>query len=124
MIMNVYNLIIVHAHLYNGKYSFLVRKPADSCGISMSLETPQEENFFRGGSSHARGKRPAAVKGNGVTLKVLLGRLKIINNKIFKTKHIIRGGILVDLSFIWKAVLIVVAGTFFLRVAGRKSVSQ
>ncbi|MBP2258897.1 uncharacterized membrane protein YcaP (DUF421 family) [Virgibacillus campisalis] len=29
-----------------------------------------------------------------------------------------------DLSFIWKAVLIVVAGTFFLRVAGRKSVSQ
>ncbi|HLR69737.1 MAG TPA: DUF421 domain-containing protein, partial [Virgibacillus sp.] len=78
----------------------------------------------RGGSSHARGKRPPAVKGNGVTLKVLLGRLKIINKKIFKTKHIIRGGILVDLSFIWKAVLIVVAGTFFLRVAGRKSVSQ
>ena len=59
----------------------------------MSLETPQEVNFFRGGSSHARGKRPPAVKGNGVTLKVLLGRLKIINKKIFKTKHIIRGGI-------------------------------
>src|SRR5699024_1618675 len=62
-----------------------------SCGKSMSLETPQEVNFFRGGSSHAHGKRPPAVKGNGVTLKVLLNRLKIINKKIFKTKHITRG---------------------------------
>ena len=67
--MNVHNLIIVHAHLYNGKYSFLVRKPADSCGISMSLETPQEVTFFRGDSSHARGKLPAVVKGNEVTLQ-------------------------------------------------------
>ena len=62
--MNVHNLIIVHAHLYNGKYSFLVRKPADSCGISMSLETPQEVIFFRGGSSHARGKLPAGATLN------------------------------------------------------------
>src|SRR5699024_962378 len=59
----------------------------------MSLETPQEVNFFRGGSSHARGKRPPADKGKGVTLKVVIGRLKIINKKRFKTKRIIRGGI-------------------------------
>jgi len=32
----------------------------------MSLETPQEVISFRGVSSHARGKRPPAVKGNGV----------------------------------------------------------
>jgi len=32
----------------------------------MSLETPQEVVFFRGGSSHARGKQPTVVKGNGV----------------------------------------------------------
>jgi len=32
----------------------------------MSLETPQEVNFFRGGSSHARGKRPPEVQINGV----------------------------------------------------------
>jgi len=39
----------------------------------MSLETPQEVVFFRGGSSYARRKRPLAVKGNGV-----------INNESFK----------------------------------------
>lgn len=32
----------------------------------MSLETPQEVIFFRGGSSHARGKRPPEVEINGV----------------------------------------------------------
>ena len=44
----------------------------DSCGNSVSLETSQELGFFRGGSSHARGKRPPVVKGNVV-----------INNEIF-----------------------------------------
>src|SRR5690625_2768856 len=34
----------------------------DSCGNSMSLETPECE--AHGGSSHARGKRPAAVEIN------------------------------------------------------------
>src|SRR5699024_3413858 len=58
---------------------------------SMSLETPQEVNFFRGGSSHARGKRPPVVKGNGVTLSALLRKLIIINRQIFMPKHIIRG---------------------------------
>jgi hypothetical protein len=37
----------------------------DSCGKSMSLETPQEVIFFQGGSSHARGKRPPAMEING-----------------------------------------------------------
>src|SRR5699024_12349575 len=57
----------------------------------MSLETPQEVNFFRGGSSHARGKRPPVVKGNGGTLSALLRKLIIINRQIFMPKHIIRG---------------------------------
>jgi len=35
----------------------------------MSLETPQEVIFFRGDSSHARGKLPAVVRGNEVILK-------------------------------------------------------
>src|SRR5699024_9836767 len=65
----------------------------DSCGNSMSLETPQEVNFFRGGSSHARGKRPPVVKGNGVTLSALLRKLIIINRQIFMPKHIIRGDV-------------------------------
>src|SRR5690625_1727662 len=57
----------------------------------MSLETPQEVNFFRGGSSHARGKRPPVVKGNGVTV-TSFNRMIINNRQIFKPKHIIRGG--------------------------------
>jgi len=46
----------------------------------MSLETPEEVNFFRGGSSHARGKHPPVVKGNGVTFKSQLRKLIIGKN--------------------------------------------
>src|SRR5690625_4640236 len=42
--------------------SLIGTKGGDSCGNSMSLETPECE--AHGGSSHARGKRPPAVEIN------------------------------------------------------------
>ncbi|WP_182200777.1 hypothetical protein [Paraliobacillus salinarum] len=41
-------------------------------GIAYVLRTPQEAAFFRGGSSHARGKRPPAVKGGKLVQSVIL----------------------------------------------------
>ena len=54
----------------------------------MSLEPPKEVNFFRGGSSHARGKRPPEVKINGVRERHKRHSLQHLDYAIFlKTIH-------------------------------------
>src|SRR5699024_4860686 len=68
-------IIVYSAFLYSSQFHkrfnlFIIRSIAsligteggDSCGNSMSLETPECE--AHGGSSHARGKRPPAVEIN------------------------------------------------------------
>jgi len=55
---------IINAAFLTKLNQLIVTEGGDSCGKSMSLETPQEATFFRGGSSHARGKHPPAVKIN------------------------------------------------------------
>jgi uncharacterized membrane protein YcaP (DUF421 family) len=45
-------------------------------------------------------------------------------NQILKKYCIFKRGVIMDYHLLWKAILIVIGGTFLLRVAGRKSISQ
>jgi len=52
---------------------------------SVKLETPQER-MRQGGSSHARGKRPPAVKINGVKDKKILQRQSMFFSNLWLKK--------------------------------------